>query len=181
MPNRLVYPTEDVATDNGGVILWKDGVFNDGTALKVGFLGAARKELGRACPGNDVVLARRALTRGKRFRALHESCYRTIMGMPNPERFVSVRSGGAFRTYELTLPKGREFSTTRASMATRAWCLFEAGQGLRPPVQGAERHAAASARASGLAPLVHAGAHPADPRAPRQGAGGLRLLPVGSR
>jgi hypothetical protein len=106
MPNRLIYPEDNVTTENGGLILWKEGVFKEGEALKVGFLCAARETLGLMCPGRGEVLARRALARGQRFRSLHDSCYRKIMGTPDVSRFVSVVKGGAFRSHELPLPKG---------------------------------------------------------------------------
>jgi hypothetical protein len=105
MPNRLSYPKRNVQTENGGEILWSEGVFlsKDG-GLMVGFWCAAKRILSDGCPGKGEAQARRVLKLGRSFRALHADCYRRIRGMANCESVVKVYRPR--RTDELLLPKG---------------------------------------------------------------------------
>lgn len=106
MPNRLSYPTENLPTNNGGEVLWSEGIISElGVGAMVSFMCAAKKTFGDDCPGRGRVRASRALRRGRKFRAMHEGCYRKIMGTPDAGKFVTLVAQ-PFRMYELPLPKG---------------------------------------------------------------------------
>jgi hypothetical protein len=107
MGSRLSYPTENWVLDNGGEVLWLEGVFSTpkGGALRVYFLCAARRFLGDGCEGRGEARASHVLRRrGRTFSALHEECYRNILGRPGADRFVTVTKPLSFG--EFPLPQG---------------------------------------------------------------------------
>lgn len=88
-------------------MLWSEGVFapREGGTLRVHFLCAARKVLGVECKGKGEARASHVLgRRGRTFRALHEECYRKILGRTDADRFVTVTK--PFSAGEFPLPQG---------------------------------------------------------------------------
>ena len=127
MPKKREYPTNNWKFDNGGVVLWKRGLFktSDSPNLMVRFLCSARTILGKDCPKKGHVQAASVLRKGQRYRALHPECHRKIKGL------IVVRA--TFPNEDVTLkPGGSEVLWTKAHrieieengrVERRRWCV----------------------------------------------------------
>src|SRR5215207_3522319 len=127
MPKRRDYPAEKWELDNGGAVLWEEGLFktSDSPNLRVRFLCSARDILGKDCSQKGHVTAASVLRKGRKYRALHPECHRKIKGLivvraTFPDEDVTLKPGGS---KVLWTKAHRVEIEAKGRVVRRRWCV----------------------------------------------------------